>query len=109
VVVASASFDVERYLLHAGAKFADRMAPSRLLALSLSADLHRVQPERVVVPTTVVAAQGDVLIPATQTDELARRLPRLASHVTLDTLTGHDAFLVETRQVSLILTTALAH
>ncbi|MDB4898427.1 MAG: homoserine O-acetyltransferase, partial [Gemmatimonadetes bacterium] len=33
-------FDVERYLMHAGDKFAQQMSAERFLALSLSADLH---------------------------------------------------------------------
>lgn len=105
---ADATFDVERYLLHAGEKFAARMPPERFLALSLSADLHRVEPERIDVPVTVVAAEGDTLIPAEQTDELARRLPRLRRLATLASRAGHDAFLVEPERLAPILTSALA-
>jgi homoserine O-acetyltransferase len=101
------SFDVERYLRAAGERFATRMTPSRFLALSLSADLHRVVPERIDVPTTVIAAQGDTLVPASQTRELARRLPRLEALHTLRTRFGHDAFLVEPAKLGRLLTSAL--
>lgn len=104
----AATFDVERYLIHAGEKFAAAMPPERFLALSLSADLHRVIPEEVRVPTVVVAALGDALVPAGQTDELAQRLPHLVAHVTLPSRVGHDAFLVETEPLTTILTSALA-
>jgi homoserine O-acetyltransferase len=101
-------FDVERYLRNAGERFAERMSPERFLALSLSADLHRVVPERVAARTTLIAAQGDTLVPASQLRALARRLPRLDAHVTLRTRFGHDAFLTEPARLARILTTALA-
>jgi homoserine O-acetyltransferase len=101
-------FDVERYLMHAGQKFARQMSAERFLALSLSADLHRVVPERIDVPTTVVAAEGDTLVPPALLCAMAQRLPRLDGLATLRTRTGHDAFLTEPAQVGRLLTIALA-
>jgi homoserine O-acetyltransferase len=103
-----AEFDVERYLRRAGERFAERMAPERFLALSLSADLHHVVPERILVPTTVIAAQGDTLVPPAQSRALARRLPRLDRFATLRTRFGHDAFLTEPARLGRLLATALA-
>jgi homoserine O-acetyltransferase len=104
----SAEFEVERYLRRAGDRFAQTMSPARFLALSLSADLHHVVPERVTVPTTIIAAQGDTLVPAAQLRALAARLPRLDRLVTLRTRFGHDAFLTEPARLARLLTTALA-
>lgn len=104
----SVEFDVERYLLRAGEKFAERMRPDRFLALSLSLDLHRVVPERIQVPTTVIGAQGDTLVPAAQLRELAQRLPRLRAHHTIRTRFGHDAFLTEPARLGKLLTSVLA-
>jgi len=102
-----AEFEVERYLRHAGTRFADRMSPARFLALSLSADLHHVTPERVRVPTTLIAAQGDTLVPGSQMRTLASRLPRLCGIHTLRSRRGHDAFLTETGRLSRLLTPIL--
>jgi homoserine O-acetyltransferase len=102
-------FEVERYLRHAGGRFAERMTPARFLALSLSADLHRVTPERIAVPTTVIAAQGDTLVPPAQLRAMARRLPQLEQCVTLRTRFGHDAFLTEPARLGRILTPVLAN
>jgi homoserine O-acetyltransferase len=102
-------FDVERYLQRAGARFADRMSPHRFLALSLSADLHRVVPERVDVRTTLIAAQADALVPPSQLRALSRRLPRLDAFVTLQTRYGHDAFLTEPARLAPLISTALAN
>jgi homoserine O-acetyltransferase len=107
VVDRTAEFDVERYLLHAGEKFAARTPAERFLALSLSADLHLVVPERIDVPVTVIASRGDTLVPAAQTDELARRLPQLRALHTLDTQYGHDAFLLEGSTLGPLLLDAL--
>lgn len=101
-------FDVERYLMYSGSKFAARVSPARFLSLSLSIDLHRVIPEHVQVRTTVIAAEGDTLVPAAQTRELARRLPRLDARVMLRSRAGHDGFLVEPARLGTLLTTALA-
>lgn len=103
-----AEFDVERYLMYSGSKFAARVSPARFLALSLSIDLHRVIPEQVQVRTTVIAAEGDTLVPAAQTRELARRLPKLDARVMLRSRAGHDGFLVEPNRLASLLSTALA-
>ncbi len=101
-------FDVERYLISSGVRFADRMSPSRFLSLSLSADLHRVAPERIDVPTTVIAAQGDTLVPPSLVRAFSRRLPRLQDHHVIRTRFGHDAFLTEPARLGALLTSALA-
>jgi homoserine O-acetyltransferase len=104
----SVEFDVERYLLRAGEKFAERIRPERFLALSLSVDLHRVVPECIQVPTTVIGAQGDTLVPAAQLRTLAQRLPQLRAHHTIRTRFGHDAFLTEPARLGKLLTSVLA-
>jgi homoserine O-acetyltransferase len=100
-------FEVERYLRRSGERFAERMSPARFLSLSLSADLHRVTPELLNVPTTLIAAQGDTLVPPSQMRELAARLPDLDGFHTLRSRRGHDAFLTETGRLSRLLTTIL--
>jgi homoserine O-acetyltransferase len=105
----SANFDVERYLVQAGDKFAARMAPERFLALSLSVDLHRVVPESIAARTTVIAAEGDTLVPPAQLRAMARRLPNLHAFHTLQTRCGHDAFLTEQPQLARLLSAALAN
>lgn len=100
-------FTVERYLRNSGERFVARMSAARFLALSLSADLHRVTPEEVRVPTTLIAAQGDTLVPGSQMRTLAARLPTLLGMHTLRSRRGHDAFLTETGRLSRLLTTIL--
>lgn len=101
-------FEVERYLIGAGEKFATRMVPERFLALSLSVDLHHVVPESVTVPTTVIAARGDTLAPLAQMRAMSKRLPNLEAFHVLQTRFGHDAFLTEQRKLGRLLTATLA-
>lgn len=102
-------FEVERYLAHAGRKFAAAFTPERFLALSLSADLHRVEPPAVRTPATIVAADGDTLVPRAQLVALAEGLGAPARLVRLATRHGHDAFLADPERIGDIITTALGN
>ena len=101
------SFPVEAYLAHCGARFAAAYPIERFLALSLSGDLHRVDPAAIRVPTTLVAAQGDRLVPESQLRELARRIAGPCRLHRVRTRFGHDAFLTEPRKIGRILASTL--
>lgn len=101
-------FPVESYLAHAGATFAERCPPESFLCLSASIDAHRVDPAAVAVPTTLVAVDGDLLVPVAQLRELHAALAApLALHV-LSSIYGHDAFLKEIDAIGAIVAAALA-
>lgn len=102
-----ARFEVDAYLRNRGEQFAATVRPERFLALSLSTDLHRVDPRSIDVPATLVAAQGDTIVPREQMVSLAAALNGPANLIDLPTRVGHDAFLVETAAVSSILSAAL--
>lgn len=102
-----ATFPVEDYLLYNGEKFARIWTASRFLALSLSADLHRVTPERIRTPTVLVSVESDTIVPAVQLDQLAARLAGPCRHVRLQASTGHDAFLAEPELIAPILHNSL--
>ena len=103
-----ARFPVDAYLRDRGERFAAAVRPERFLALSLSTDLHQVDPARITTRTTLVAAEGDTIVPRDQLEALAAQLPDTCRLVHLPTRVGHDAFLVETAQVSSIVSAALA-
>ena len=103
-----ARFEVDGYLRNRGDHFAASVRPERFLALSLSTDLHRVSPQRITTPTTLVAAEGDTIVPRSQLEQLATRLAGPTSLIDLPTTVGHDAFLVETERVSEIVSAALS-
>src|SRR5690606_25043287 len=67
-------FPVERYLSARGEDFVRRFDAPAFLVLSLAIDLHRVDPAAVRVPTTIVAATSDQLVPLAQLRALHARL-----------------------------------
>jgi homoserine O-acetyltransferase len=100
-------FPVERYLMTNGERFAARVSPERFLSLSLSTDLHRVDPGAITVPTTIVIEEGDALVPEAQARALAERLGGPHEVVFMPTIVGHDAFLAEPDKIGPIIRSAL--
>lgn len=97
----------EDYLDSAGARFAARTPVAAWLRLSESIDLHRVDPARVTVPTTVVAVEGDRLVPLADSVALVEGLGAPGRLRILRSPFGHDAFLKESARVDAILRAAL--
>lgn len=89
----------EDYLEHCAAAWVARTSPTAFLRLSESIDLHRIDPQAVAVPTTVVAIEEDRLVPQADLVALAAALPQGALRV-LRSKVGHDAFLVETAAIA---------
>jgi homoserine O-acetyltransferase len=88
------------YLRTGGEQFAERWTSKRYNALSLSLDLHKIRPEEVTVPTTVIAISGDRLVPVGQCRELAHRLSGASQLIELDSSFGHDAFLGDSARIA---------
>jgi homoserine O-acetyltransferase len=91
---------IGNYLRTRGEQFADQWTAERYSALSLSLDLHRIRPEEITVPTTVIAVSGDRLVPIAQSRELARRLAGPSQLIELDSSLGHDAFLGDSSRIA---------
>jgi homoserine O-acetyltransferase len=96
------------FLKHTGEQFADRWTSYRYNALSLSLDVHSVQPEDVTVPTSVIAVSGDRLVPIEDCRELARRLGGPSQIIELDSAFGHDAFLGDAGRIAPFISELLA-
>lgn len=99
-------FPIEAYLDARGESFAEKFDAATFLCLSESIDLHRIDPERITVPTTLIAVQSDELVGVEQMRALAGRLSG-ARLIELDSLYGHDAFLKETDQLGEVLARCL--
>jgi homoserine O-acetyltransferase len=84
---------IDAFLSDSGETFATACTSERFLALSQSLDLHKVKPEDVRVPTTLIAVQQDTLVPLAQIRELAARLGAPCRLVEISSLHGHDTFL----------------
>jgi homoserine O-acetyltransferase len=91
---------IGNYLRTRGEQFADQWTAERYNALSLSLDLHRIRPEEITVPTTVIAVSSDRLVPIAQSRELARRLAGPSQLIEFDSSLGHDAFLGDSSRIA---------
>ncbi len=107
VEAGQASFPVESYLRHHGDTFAATWRPERFLALSLSCDLHRIDPRAIRTPTTLVAAEDDAIVPRAQIVTLAAALAGPVELIDLPTPYGHDAFLAESDRIGSIVSSAI--
>ncbi len=97
----------EDYLDAVGARYVGRTPVTAFLRLSESIDLQRVDPARVRIPTTVVAVEGDWLVPLTDAVALVEGLGTLGKLRLLRSPYGHDAFLKEPDRIDAILSAAL--
>lgn len=97
----------EDYLDAAGAKFVARVSPTAWLRLSESIDLHRVDPAAVRVPVSVVAVEGDRLVPLDDAVALVEGLGGRGRLRVLRSRYGHDAFLKETGRIDALLAAEL--
>ena len=75
--------------------------------MSDSIDRHRVEPEAITAPVTLVGFTTDRLCPIDDMRELAARLPNLWRFEQHPSHYGHDAFLKEDVLVADILTSVL--
>ena len=99
-------FPVESYLFARGGDYAARYRPESFLCLSESIDLHRVDCNRIFVPTLAVAVREDQLVPLADIRAMVARLPagRLRE---ISSIYGHDAFLKEADQLRRVFDVAL--
>ena len=100
-------FPVEGYLAEHGRRFIERFTPERFLSLSLSLDLHRVDPAAISTSATLVAVAEDTLVPLQQMEELRAGLAGPATLDVIHSRYGHDAFLKEVGPIGLVIRRAL--
>lgn len=105
-------FAVQSYLEHQGNKLTQRFDASCYVALTEALNRHDVGRDRgglnkalhsINVPTMVVGVDTDILYPYHQQEHLSRNLGNLLAMSKLSSPVGHDAFLVEARQMDRIL------
>lgn len=96
----------EAYLDACGRRGTSRFDAVSYRRLSESIDLHRIEPEQVRVPLSVIAIDSDLLVPREDLAELAVRAPDAWLQV-IASRYGHDAFLKETTAIAAALNTAL--
>ncbi|MDR1076874.1 MAG: homoserine O-succinyltransferase [Xanthomonadaceae bacterium] len=97
----------EDYLDVAGSQYVARTPVTAFLRLSESIDLHRVNPDDLRVPTTVIAVESDRLVPLSDSVLLVEKLAGRGGLRVVRSAYGHDAFLKETDRIDSILNSVL--
>jgi len=100
-------FPVEKYLFSRGDAYAASYVPESFVCLSESIDLHRVDPQKISLPTTLVAIREDQLVPLSDMQELHKQLAGPKTLIELSSLYGHDAFLKEVDALRTVFAQAL--
>jgi homoserine O-acetyltransferase len=108
LVEGSARCAAEDYLQACGDRYVARTPATAFLRLSESIDLHRVDPQAISVPTTVVAIEEDRLVPKETLIALAEALAGPTRLRLLRSRNGHDAFLTEVSAIAAVLQESLA-
>lgn len=105
-------FAVQSYLDYQGVKLVERFDAGSYVTLTETLNRHDVGRGRgglnkalasSKVPTMIVGVDTDILYPYHQQEHLSRNLGNLLAMSKLSSPVGHDAFLVEARQMDLIL------
>ena len=105
-------FAVQSYLEHQGKKLTQRFDAASYVTLTEALNRHDVGRGRgglnkalasSTVPTMIVGVDTDILYPYHQQEHLSRNLGNLLAMAKLSSPVGHDAFLVEARQMDRIL------
>ena len=109
-------YAVQSYLEHHGEKLAGRFDPNSYIALSRAMNSHDVGRARgglaralsgVAATVTVAGIASDRLYPLALQNELSVLLPGNRPVVVIESVSGHDGFLLETDQVGAVLRSVL--
>lgn len=113
-------FEVEKYLEYQGQKLMDHFDPNTYLYLSKAMDLHdlgygyRSYEEgvrRITCNLVMVGLSSDLLFPIHQQKEVVdilRMTNKNVRYEEIDTIHGHDAFLLEQEQINTLVRAALS-
>jgi homoserine O-acetyltransferase len=102
------SFQVESYLRYQGQKLAERFDANTYILLSRAMDLHDLTTDRaslgeilgsIQAKTLSVGISSDILYPVAEQQQIAQAIPG-AVYREIESLHGHDAFLIEYEQLN---------
>lgn len=105
------NYQVEHYLRYQGQKLVDRFDANTYIYLSRAMDIHDVSADRgpvkevlgnIKVKSLSIGISSDILYPADEQVEIANAIPK-AWYAEINSVHGHDAFLIEYEQLNRII------
>lgn len=104
-------YQVESYLRYQGIKLVERFDANTYIHITYAMDSHDVSRDRgsisdvlgsVEIPVLCIGINSDVLYPVCEQHELVKYLP-YARYAEIDSIHGHDAFLIEFDQLNKVI------
>ncbi len=115
------SYQVQSYLSYQGQKFVGRFDANTYLNYSRAMDLHDLTGDcesyeegvlRIESPLELISFSSDILCPPYQVEEVRKILyeaGRPVRHTCIESIHGHDAFLIETEKINVALRDGLEY
>ncbi|MFT5453468.1 MAG: homoserine O-acetyltransferase [Enterobacterales bacterium] len=98
--VATIHDNLNSYLVYNGDKFADKFSASKYMNLSLSIDLHQVEPRNITNKSLFIGCTTDHLVPLEIIRNLADNIAGDSTFIEVDSEYGHDFFLLKDEEIS---------
>ena len=97
--------EITSYLHHHGSRFAKNFSASRYQQLSLSIDLHHVDVSTIAAETLLIGIDSDQLVPVEFIKQMCCQIGSICQYQIINSLYGHDGFLLEAEQLNDIFNT----
>ena len=98
--VATIHDNLSSYLVYNGDKFASKFSASKYMNLSLSIDLHQVDPRNITNKSLFIGCTTDHLVPLEIIQTLSEKISGNSTFIEVDSEYGHDFFLLKDEEIT---------
>ncbi|TDR19548.1 alpha/beta fold hydrolase [Marinicella litoralis] len=96
---------VTSYLTYQGDRFAEKFSSSRYCQLSQSIDFHQVDVSTIEADTLLIGVTSDQMVPVDYIQKMSKKFTSACQTHFIDSIHGHDGFLLEAEQIDAIFQT----
>ncbi|PCJ48674.1 MAG: hypothetical protein COA74_08170 [Gammaproteobacteria bacterium] len=98
--VATIHDKLSSYLTYNGNKFASKFSASKYMNLSLSIDLHQIDPKKITTTSLFIGCATDHLVPLEIIHSLSDNISAKSTFIEVDSEYGHDFFLLKDEEIT---------